>query len=51
MRKGGGKVITHQDIQWRDKSLFGGDGVHLTDKGNDIFIDELLIFLKIICFT
>ena len=51
MRKRGGKVITHHNIQWRDKSLFRGDGVHLTDKGNDIFIDDLSNFLKMICST
>ena len=51
MRKRGGKVLNHQNIKWRDKSFFRGDGVHLTDKGNDIFIDDLLNFLKMICST
>ena len=37
----GGKVLLHNNIEWRFKELFRDDGVHLTDKGNDLYIGNL----------
>ena len=36
-----GKVLLHDNIEWRFKELFKDDGVHLTDKGNDLYIGNL----------
>ena len=40
-RKLGGKSIRHPGINWDLPHLFRNDGVHLNDRGNDIFLGNL----------
>lgn len=42
----GGHCIPHEQIRSNCCDLFRRDGVHLTNKGNDIFIQDLIEFLK-----
>lgn len=37
----GGRHIYHEDIVYSDNSLFRPDGVHLSDRGNQIFLLSL----------
>ncbi|XP_046337630.2 uncharacterized protein LOC124119225 [Haliotis rufescens] len=37
----GGRVLEHNEINIADRGLFRQDGVHLSDIGNDIFVDSL----------
>ena len=41
MGRCGGHVIAHPDIGWKKGELFRGDGVHLSDRGNVLFIADL----------
>ena len=44
-----GSIVPHDDITVRDNRLFRSDGVHLTNRGNDIFISDLgrsLLYLE-----
>ena len=40
----GGMVLWHRNIQGGRRDLFRHDGVHLTDHGNDIFLEDLCNF-------
>ncbi len=37
----GGRAICHGEISVKDRGLFRPDGVHLSDIGNDIFLNDL----------
>lgn len=45
----GGKVVGHNKIYWKNKSLFRGDGIHLSDKGNDILLEDFKECLGRLC--
>lgn len=45
----GGKVVGHNRIYWKNKSLFRGDGIHLSDKGNDILLEDFKECLGRLC--
>ncbi|XP_053159346.1 uncharacterized protein LOC128347973 isoform X2 [Hemicordylus capensis] len=37
----GGTIIQHPDIRVQDATLYRGDGVHLSDQGNEVFLRDL----------
>lgn len=45
----GGKVVGHNRIYWKNKSLFRGDGIHLSDKRNDILFEDFKECLGRLC--
>lgn len=49
LRKRGGKTIAHEKIYWRNNSLFRRDGIHLTEKGNDILLADFKDILHQLC--
>lgn len=49
IEKKGGKVVGHNIIYWKNKSLFRGDGIHLSDKGNDILLEDFKECLGRLC--
>ena len=48
IEKKNGAVILHKNIVSHNTSLFSQDGVHLTEKGNDLFISQLESGLKLL---
>ncbi|XP_077781463.1 uncharacterized protein LOC144327170 [Podarcis muralis] len=45
-RKVNGLVISHDSIRIGDQTLFRDDGVHLSDRGNDIWLDNIVSSIK-----
>ena len=51
VRAKGGVVMHHDDIVRQNIHLFRDDGVHLTDIGNDIFIQDLRETIQMCLYT
>ena len=46
MEKNGGAVVLHKNIASKTEGLFRWDGIHFTEKGNDLFLGNIQRGLK-----
>lgn len=45
-KREGGSVIQHPDIRFNEVALYRNDGIHLSDTGNSIFVNDLQVNIE-----